>query len=77
MLPTDGVLDALLQPDWSRDIRVLNKVFCDAPADLMSIDRAVFVVYVDPSAVDGLEYSRDGSRALVIDTALYPDKDSA
>ncbi len=40
-------------------------------ADFEAMERAVFVVnFVDSSDVDGLEYSRDESRALVIDTAL-------
>ncbi len=38
--------------------------------DFDAMDRAVFVVNVVSSDVDGLEYSRDESRALVIDTAL-------
>jgi hypothetical protein len=69
----EGVLGALLQLTGLiafRDIRVLIMDTSDV-ADFEAMERAVFVVnFVDSSDVDGLEYSRDESRALVIDTAL-------
>jgi hypothetical protein len=70
--PTAGVLGALLQPDLSKeltDITVLNIDASDL-ADCMAIERAVFVVNVDSSAADDLEYSRDESNALLMDIAL-------
>jgi hypothetical protein len=54
------------------ELRVMRVLTMDASdfEDFKAMEWAVFVVNIDSLAVDGLEYSRDESRALVIDTAL-------